>query len=475
MNTKNILIFIFLIIFASGASAQVYHYNAGNMTDSAGILTFKKPVRMMNINQDFGYGSTLWNFRLENDEGTITWRANNDRDLLVYDDDGHIWDFTGTVKINGTTISPGGGDAYLTNRQTFTKRNIFSDTLKADGLSLMEQVRVADWFQVNGDVISNFMFIKGSRVFTGTADNYGYVIKTADTNRLVIDSLGFVTINKSLSAGTYVFATDSVKSEQLTANNMFFGAVNSGVYWRIYGSRYYEGINSLNAVARTHTWQTKNGNNQIAQLDSSSGFNLAYGAFTGNGSGLTNVDATTFKGQDTTNYAHTTTGTTESFLSKVIFSALVTFQTTSPVFNIAAVFNVLQDFANGLTTTTLTASGTATFNGDMVNNGWKKIGAYNNIDKYTRDTVIRLLCDSVQGGATQIAHGISNTKFIERWTCIIRDDSTGAVYTPGCFYAPYIFYAVVTSSNCRIEFNSSSNTFKRDTAKFYITISDSNR
>ncbi len=489
MNTKNILIFIFLILFTTGASAQVYHYNAGNMTDSAGILTFKKPVRMMNINQDFGYGSSLWNFRLENDEGTIIWRLNGSRDILSYDDDGHIWDLTGTLKINGVAISSGGGDAYLANRQTFTHRNIFSDTLKADGLSLMEQVRIADWFQVNGDVISNFMFLKGSRVFTGTADSYGYVIKTADTNRLVIDSLGFVTINKSLSAGTYVLATDSVKTEQLNANNIYLGAVNSSIYYRIYGSRIWEGTNSLNQSARTHTFQTKNGNNQIAQLDSATGFNLTYGSYYINGTSIfdtiytddkvfktNNLDTTRFLDlSDTSTYAHTTTGTTESFLSKVIFSALVTFQTTSPVFNIAAVFNVLQDFANGLTTTTLTASGTATFNGDVVFNGFKKVGANNNIDKYTRDTVIRLLCDSVQSGASQIAHGISNTKYIERWSCVIRDDSTGSTFTPGCFYNPYLFYAMVTSSYCRVEFSGSSNTFKRDTAKFYLTISDYNR
>lgn len=476
---------MFLMLFTAGASAQVYHYNAGNITDSAGILTFKKPVRMMNLNQDFGYGSTLWNFRLENDEGTIVWRANNDRDLLTYDDDGHIWDLTGTLKINGVTISSGGGDAYLTNRQTFTKRNIFSDTLKADALSLMEQVRIADWFQVTGDVISNFMFIKGSRTFTGTADNYGFVIKTADTNRIEIDSLGYVTINKRLSVGEYVIATDSVISNTLSTGDMFLNNNGSGIYWRGYSSYINEGVNELFYSSKTHNFSTKNGNNYIAILDSASGMNLLYGSYTGSGTGLTNVDAVTLKGQDTTHFARTDTLTTENikgawtFWNVVRCIGIVTF-------DVSPVFNSVVNFANGITTTTLTVSSTATFNGDMINTGWKSVGSAQNQYKYLRDTVLKMVLSGSSGTAItdSVTHGISNWRSIVFTQFIVHEDSADVNSILGLYSnesaAAGMFGGICwTDSRCaRVRLtggNGSSTNLRGDTCTVYIKYTDYNR
>lgn len=210
---------------------------------------------------------------------------------------------------NSVAVSAGGGDAYLGNRQTFTKRNIFSDTLKADGLSLMEQVRIADWFQVNGDVISNFMFIKGSRVYTGTSDNYGYVIKTADTNRVIIDSLGNVTINKNLEIlGGLTVTNDISTLGDVTGNNI---------------------------------------NGQISASSITSG-------------SLDTARIPNTAKIDTAKFAHTDTLLTENvkgiwtFWNIVRCIGIVTFD-ASPV------FNALVNFANGITTTTFYASGYSRF------------------------------------------------------------------------------------------------------------------
>jgi len=373
---------------------------------------------------------------------TLSWGGNKAQ--WIYSDSNYMYPSTkikmkagDSLYYNGVAVTSGTGgggiaasdNTTFSGRNTFQYKTIFSDTLKADGLSLIDNARITSDLNVTGDIISDLNFLKGSSTSIGTISTDSLAFITNNTKRIVINKNGYTNFTDTVQMSDYV---QIIGNLNVGTNITSLGKVTAD---SLLGIGYY--ITDINAA-----------NIASGKIDSARIPNTAK--------------------IDTANFAHTNSGITEIFNSIVSFATTVTF-TVSPV------FSALVNFANGLTTTTLTASGTATFNGDMVNNGWKKIGAYNNIDKYTRDTVIRLLCDSVQGGVTQIAHGISNTKFIERWTCIIRDDSTGAVYTPGCFYAPYSFYAVVTSSNCRIEFNSSSNTFKRDTAKFYITISDSNR
>lgn len=393
---------MFLIFFAAGASAQVYHYSGGNITDSAGIITFKKPVRMMNINQDFGFGSTLWNFRLENDEGTITWRANNDRDLMVYDDDGHIWDFTGTVKINGVTISPGGGDAYLTNRQTFTKRNIFSDTLKADALSLMEQVRIADWFQITGDVISDLNFLKGSSTSIGTISTDSLAIITNNTNRIVITNNGYMSFLDSVKLNNYTFA-DSLYTKNITPNDGF------GLVWTN-PSSIKSVSGSLLFNSSSHNFNTQYGT-FLAIIDSTNGLQLSKDIDTAYMDvkvfKTNNLDTTRFLDQsDTSSFARLAAFITETFNSYVTFAATVTF-------SVSPVFSALVNFANGISTTTITASSTATFDGDVRMNGFR-----NNY----RDTTVKKKLGNA-GSVLYVPHGIASGRWVSSVDVLIWEDS----------------------------------------------------
>jgi len=111
-------------------------------------------------------------------------------------------------------------------------------------------------------------------------------------------------------------------------------------------------LNTFYILENAFQWQNQNAYN-ILDLDSSNGMNLHYGVYTGNGSGLTNVDAITLKGQDTTHFAHTDTLTTERVKAKTEFSDVVTFF-------LSPVFSALVTFANGINVT-----GNGVFSGNI--------------------------------------------------------------------------------------------------------------
>lgn len=185
--------------------------------------------------------------------------------------------------------------------------------------------------------------------------------------------------------------------------------------------------------------------------------------------------------KDSSHIAHTDTLTTEhikgvwNFWNIVRFIGVVTFD-VSPVFNSAV------NFANGITTTTITASGTATFNGDVVNTGKRFQGASSNIDKYYRDTIIRAVCTAT-GTTVSVAHGVSNTSNIAMFTYQIKDDSSGLVLTPNAtngaligagllYYPPFID---ATNINLRISATMVNLDNNTDIIKYYLRITDYNR
>jgi len=97
---------------------------------------------------------------------------------------------------DGVPFSSGGGDVYLGNRQTFSARNEFNDTIIANGYGEFDNIKLTNYINFLGDVISDLGFLKGATIRIGTLDNYGMQFRTADTNRIVIDSLGRVDIFK---------------------------------------------------------------------------------------------------------------------------------------------------------------------------------------------------------------------------------------------------------------------------------------
>lgn len=141
--------------------------------------TFTDVNNFSNLRTDFGNGTSgILNFTVANDAGGIFFKKNNSTDVLKWDEtDGPYWqvlsgmtvagdlDITGTYKVNGTPISSGGGDAYLNNRQTFTKRNVFTDTLKVNGITLLDSAKVT------GTLNAGYLRGSGEDITDLSADN----------------------------------------------------------------------------------------------------------------------------------------------------------------------------------------------------------------------------------------------------------------------------------------------------------------
>ena len=210
-------------------------------------------------------GSTL-NFIYSDGAGGVFINKNTFTSLLKFDEgDGNYWQFgypitvAGDVDITGTFKKNGAGlylfdslktshnitgdtvkanyikadldggnitkgnlpDARLSSniprldtRQTYTKRNVYSDTLKADGLSQMEQVKIADWVNISGDVTSDLNFAKGSTTRIGTIDANSLQIIKQDTAYITLDNSGISIARNIVPADTkgLFWSTSSVAS-----------------------------------------------------------------------------------------------------------------------------------------------------------------------------------------------------------------------------------------------------------------------
>lgn len=344
----------------------------------------------------------------------------------------------GAYYLNGVPFSAGGGDVYLGNRQTFTSRNVFSDTLKADGLSLIDDARITSQLNVTGDVISDLQFLKGSRVRIGSSDSYRIDFKTADTNRFYIDSLGYAGFNKSLAVGTYLLATDSVITDNFTTDNIYLRSMSNGIIFRGYNSQISEDINQLKYISRQHNFLTKGGYNFIANLDSSTGMNLIYGDYYRNGVLLF----------DTSKYAKTESGISELFNSVVTFAAAV-------YYSAAATFN-----------------STLTVVGDFIPT-WTKNGSSRNADQYEKVKIIAAKMPASTSKDTSYAHGISDWHTIKSWAVTVHEDSSNFIYNPLQYYGTQPqYYARIDSLNCRIETGSGAYAILRDSVFFRIVYTD---
>lgn len=293
-----------------------------------------------------GPGGTNLNFIYDNDLGGVFIKKNNSTTLLEFNEtDGLYWQFkypvtvngnvdiTGNYMVNGVPISSGGGDAYLTNRQTFTKRNVFSDTLKADGLSLIDNARITSNLNVTGDVISDLNFLKGSSTSIGTISTDSLAFITNNTKRIVINKNGYtnftdtvqmsdyVQVNGNLNVGSNIVATGNITADSIAGIGKFITSINAGNLssGTILQSRLSDSVYKLSNLDTTRF---------LDQSDTSKFFRV--------GDIFTPIY--------------------EVVNSIVTFAAAVTF-TVSPIFS--AVVN----FPYGITTTTITASSTATFNG----------------------------------------------------------------------------------------------------------------
>lgn len=367
-----------------------------------------------------------------------TWSWGGNRASWTYSDSGYIYpshdinlQAGDSLRYNGVTVTSGtggggsgdvvaSGNNTLTGRNTFTGNNTFSngntfsDSLRADGYTIVDDAKITTNLRVTGDVITDLNFLKGSSTSIGTISTDSLAIITNNTKRIIINKDGYINILDSTKLGYYVFA-DSLYTKNITPNDGF------GLVWTNPSS-----IKSVSG-ALTYNSSSHNINTQygtfLMTIDSLNGLQLSKDidtAFMDSKVYKTNnLDTTRFLDQsDTSSFARLAAFISETFNSYVLFNATVTF-TVSPV------FSALVNFANGITVT-----GTATFNGDMVNTGWKKIGSSKTQYQYTRDTVIWAVCAT---GPTTITttHGLGNIGRLISYTCVIKDDSSGLLVSPG--------------------------------------------
>lgn len=344
----------------------------------------------------------------------------------------------GAYYLNGVPFSAGGGDVYLGNRQTFSARNVFNDSLVANGETFIDNAKITSQLKVTGDVTSDLQFIKGSRVRIGTSDSYRMDFKTADTNRFYIDSLGYAGFNKSLAVGTYLLATDSVITDNFTTDNIYLRSMSNGIIFRGYNSQISEDINQLKYISRQHNFLTKGGYNFIANLDSSTGMNLIYGDYYRNGVLLF----------DTSKYAKTESGISELFNSVVTFAAAV-------YYSAAATFN-----------------STLTVVGDFIPT-WTKNNSSRAADQYEKVKIIAAKMPASTSKDTSYAHGISDWHTIKSWAVTVHEDSSNFIYNPLQYYGTQPqYYARIDSLNCRIETGSGAYAILRDSVFFRIVYTD---
>jgi len=374
-----------------------------------------------------------------------------------------------TLYYNGVPVTSGtgGGGIAASDNISFSGRVTTSDLWTFNDSAKFTRIVNMDSLKVSGNITSG--------------DNKGLAWANTSSVKSVSGALYY-------SGGSHSFNTpynnnvgtlDSINGLALAYGN-FIPASGNGLFWDATHKITYSSP-TMTMRGNYWTFKTAVNNSTLLQLDSVIGMQLYSGVYIGNGSGLTSVDAITIKGQDTTHFARTDTLTTEGIKGIWGFWNTVRFYTTA-TFDVSPIFSAVVNFANGLTTTTITASSTATFNGDVVNTGKRYQGASSNIDKYYRDTVIRAVCGAT-GTTVTTAHGISNTSNISMFTYQIKDDSSGLVLTPNAtnaalvgagliYYPPYID---ATNINLRIASSMVNLDNNTDTIKYFLRVTDYNR
>jgi hypothetical protein len=377
-------------------------------------------------------------FNIEAFNYELSWGGNKGK--WIYSDSGYIYpnhsiNFKAgdSLRYNGVTVTSGTGGGGISGSDnitfsgvnTFTHKNTFSDTLKADGLSLIDNARITSDLNVTGDVISDLNFLKGSSTSIGTISTDSLAFITNNTKRIVINKNGYTNFTDTVQMSDYV---QIIGNLNVGTNITALGKVTAD---SLLGIGYY--ITDINAA-----------NIASGKIDSARIPNTAK--------------------IDTANFAHTNSGITEIFNSIVSFATTVTF-TVSPV------FSALVNFANGINVT-----GNATVSGDLVLSGWIKNQSSNSELSYWKTKILKFKAPAV-GGTVTVAHGITDWHSIVRYTALIKDDTTNYTYQSGEYYATAggVIYCRCDTSLFRLELSGTAYGLANDSGYVVIDYVDPNR
>ena len=349
---------------------------------------------------------------------------------------------------NGVTVTSGTGGGGISGSDnitfsgvnTFTHKNTFSDTLKADGLSLIDNARITSDLNVTGDVISDLNFLKGSSTSIGTISTDSLAFITNNTKRIIINKNGYTNFTDTVQMSDYV---QIIGNLNVGTNITALGKVTAD---SLLGIGYY--ITDINAA-----------NIASGKIDSARIPNTAK--------------------IDTSKFARTDTLTTEGIKGIWNFWNTVRFYTTV-TFDVSPVFSALVNFANGISTTTLTASGTATFNGDMVPT-WVKNNSSVPAYQYEKTKIVAFKLGATTATTYTAPHGITDWHTIKSYTVTVMDDSSNCMIVPvtssddAGSQGKVFNNANIDSLNCRLRLTSGGVNLVNDSAFFRIIYTDYNR
>jgi hypothetical protein len=188
--------------------------------------------------------------------------------------------------------------------------------------------------------------------------------------------------------------------------------------------------------------------------------NITADSIAGIGAFITDVNAVTLKGQDTTHFARTDTLTTERVKAKTEFSDIVTFF-------LSPVFSALVTFANGINVT-----GNATVSGDLVLSGWTKNASSSSELTYTKEKIFKFKAGNVSG-TTNIAHGL-DWHNVYSFGAIIKDDTLNFAHQPQQYFTNN-FYVRLESLNVVVTLTSTAYGIANDSGYAWVRYLDPNR
>lgn len=341
-----------------------------------------------------------------------------------------------TLYYNGVPVTSGTGgggiaasdNTTFSGRNTFQYKTIFSDTLKADGLSLIDNARITSDLNVTGDIISDLNFLKGSSTSIGTISTDSLAFITNNTKRIVINKNGYTNFTDTVQMSDYV---QIIGNLNVGTNITSLGKVTAD---SLLGIGYY--ITDINAA-----------NIASGKIDSARIPNTAK--------------------IDTAKFAHTDTLTTESVRSVWTFWNIV--RCIGVVtFDVSPVFNAAVNFANGINVT-----GTATFNNDIVVSGWTKNQSSSSELSYTKEKLFKFKAGTIASPTTNIAHGLDWHNVYE-FGAIIKDDTLNFAQQPGQYFSNG-FYVRLESLNVVVTIQGTAYGIANDSGYAWVRYLDPNR
>jgi hypothetical protein len=374
-----------------------------------------------------------------------------------------------SLKYNGVTVTSGtgGGGIAASDNISFSGRVTtsdlwtFNDSAKFTRIVNMDSLRVGTTYHGTTKTLTaadvNYNLENGFE----WQNRNTYQVMTLDSANGLIIRKKFNSVNDSLTTDSKFYFNDTAKfnsriiaTDRAVFNDSLimssydiFLPNGKGLNWGASVGQIYSNSGEMVGRSALFTDYTLSGN-FLNSSDSASGFLVR---------------------KKLEGYADTVTSE-----SKWFFTDLINFATTV-TFTVSPVFSALVNFANGINVT-----GTATFNGDMINTGWKKIGSSKSIYQYTRDTLIWGTMGSGTGTTVSVAHGITNARSILNVTCQVRDDSSKIIMVPNnTFQGTGLAFSSwwIDSLNCNIRITAGMINLDdaADTVKWFIKYSDYNR